>query len=80
MPRDPGPNGRRIGRRDHTGRVRGREPISMPVDGDGGVKSQNGPGCNANAMGWNDAEHQRAGREARAIDDDPFSGFADKLE
>jgi hypothetical protein len=38
------------------------------------------PGASPDAVGGNDAQHQGAGRQARAIDDDPIAGAANRLE
>jgi hypothetical protein len=53
---------------------------SMSINGDRGVKTQHGPARHANPISGNDTEHQRAGRQARTVDDDPFPGLADELE
>ena len=80
MPTDPGADRRRIGFRDDLRCVGGRVTPSISINGDRGVKTQHGPARHANPIAGNDTEHQRAGRLARTVDDDPFPGLADELE
>src|SRR5262249_29564054 len=80
-PIDPGAHLCRIGGRDDArGRFRRGILPPLPVDPSRSVETQHGTRRDADALARNGAQHQRAGRETRPVNDDPLAGLPDRLE
>ena len=56
---------------------RARHRLAVRARHPGGVEAEHGAPRHADAVARHDAEHQRAGRQARAVDHHPLAGIAD---
>src|SRR5438105_7970825 len=76
MAADPGTYAGRISLRDHPGRLGSSVSAARIVRQLGGMKAQNGLRGDADALARYDAQNERAGRKAGAVDDNTLPGLA----
>jgi hypothetical protein len=77
---DPGAYRRWIGR-GYEARLAGRRvELALAVEPARSMEAEDGSPCDADALLWDHAQHERAGRDAGPVNNDPLARLADHRE
>src|SRR4029077_19860003 len=77
---DPTAYRRRIGRGQEARLVRRRVKLALLIEPTSSVEAENGASRDTDTVLWHRTQHERAGREAGPVNDDPFARFTDHRE